>query len=230
MVADICKDNRKIYRITVDLDSYKDVSRALVKALEIFDINQLKLYQTPSGTGFRLEIRGEFTPIEDIYYRTVLEDDPYRLRFALRRYLGTGEIDLLDISFDEKEQIGGYYGRAVEIDIKELIDDIMLEEIKKRSYTVENIYKVIEERLLKYVKKITLWTIVIPAEKRYIELIRDNFRKYKILKDPYYDDRVIFYKVSNENLVEKFERLGIPIITYKTKEITTKNIDLSEEI
>jgi hypothetical protein len=105
----------------------------------------------------------------------------------------------------------------------------MLTEIKNRSYTVEKIYKVIEERLLKYVKKITLWTIVIPAQKEYIDIIRDNFRKYRILKDPYYDDRVIFYKVSNENLVEKFEELGIPVITYKTKEITTKNVDLSEE-
>jgi len=222
--------NQKIIdRITIDLDSYRSVPRVLVKALEIFDIKNVKLYKTASGTGFRIEIIGKFTPLENIYYRCLLDDDPYRLRFAIRRYLGTGNVDLLDIAFYYKEQIGGYQGFVTEIDLRELIDDEILNAIRDE-YVREDLYKILEERLLKFVDKINLWTIVIPAKKEYIEKIRNNFRKYKILKDPYYDDRVIFYKVSNDNLVEKFKELGIPVITYKVKEVSQKEVDITEEL
>ena len=223
-------DKKVIRRITIDLDSYRSVPRALVKAIELFDIKNIRLYKTSSGTGFRIEIIGEFTPLENIYYRCVLDDDPYRLRFSIRRYLGTGNIDLLDIAFYYKEQIGGYGNFITEIDLRDIIDDEILYAIKNSTVPYENLYAVLEERLLKFVGKIKLWSIVIPAKKEYIEKISDNFRKYKILKDPYYEDRVIFYKVSNIDLVEKFKELGIPVITYNVKEIAQKEVDLTEEL
>jgi len=215
-------------RITVDIDNYRELSASLLYSVKIFGRDNVRLYRSASGTGFRLEIRGKFTPLENIYYRIILGDDPYRLRYALHRYLTTGDPELLDIAFVEKEQIGGYFGRIVEIDIKDIIDDVLYEYIKEHDITPDHV-RLVMDRILTYVDKITLWTIVIPAKEEYINKIKENFRRYKLLKDPYYDDRIIFYKVSRDNIVKKFEDLGIPIITYKTKEITTKNIDLAEE-
>ncbi len=215
-------------RITVDIDNYRELAASLLYSVKIFGRENVRLYRSASGTGFRLEIRGKFTPLENIYYRIVLGDDPYRLRFALHRYLTTGDPELLDIAFTEKEQLGGYFGRIAEIDTKDIVDDILYEYIKTHDITPDHV-KLVMDRILTYIDRITLWTIVIPANEEYINKIKENFRRYKLLKDPYYDDRIIFYKVSRDNILKKFEELGIPVIAYKTKEVTTKNIDLTEE-
>ncbi|MGC9133281.1 MAG: hypothetical protein ACP5GJ_02675 [Nanopusillaceae archaeon] len=215
-------------RITIDIDNYRELSASLLYAVKEFGRENIKLYRSASGTGFRLEIKGKFTPLQNIYYRVILNDDPYRLRYALYRYLSTGNPELLDISFFEKEQIGGYHGRVLEININDIIDDILYEYIKNNDITPDHV-KLVMDRIFTYVDKIMLWTIVIPLKEEYIKKIKENFRRYKLLRDPYYDDRIIFYKVSRDNLVKKFEDLDIPIITYKSKEVSTKNIDLSEE-
>jgi len=220
--------NKKILnRITVDIDHYKAVPRALLKAITLFGKENVKLYMSASGTGFRLEIRGKFTPLENIYYRCILDDDPFRIRFALARYLSTDNPDLLDVSFYYKISIGRYSGKIKEIPIDELVDDSILERYKQNPND-PSIQEEILKKLTKYTTELYLWVVVIPANEKYIKILSEHERKFKLLRDPYHDDRIIFYQVSSDNVVERLSKLGIPVLHFKRKVIKSKSIYYDE--
>lgn len=220
-------DKKVLDRITIDIDYYKSVPRTLLKAIDIFGYNNVKLYLSSSGTGFRLEIKGKFSPLENLYYRAILEDDPYRLRYSIVRYFSTDNPDLLDISFYYKVSFGRYSNTIREIPIRELVTDELLERYRENPEDIE-VYNEILNKLNDYLLELYLWIVVIPADKKYVEILAEKERKFKLLRDPYFDDRLIFYQVSSDDVVERLQSYGIPVLHYRQKIIKSKKIFYDE--
>jgi hypothetical protein len=218
--------NKKcLNRVTIDIDHVRALPMPLLKAVVKFGYDNVKLYKTPSGTGFRIVIFGEFTPLENILIRSILEDDPYRIRFALHRYLISGQVDVLDVAFWYKYNKNvGYDGFIQELPLKEIVTEKAIENYLNGN--ISEAYNEVFSNANRFIDKLYLYAIVIPAKKEYLDKLQEILKKYKVLADPYHDDRVIVYVVSSENIVELFNKNNIEIIHYRVKEVKSKNIEI----
>jgi len=216
-------DKKCLKRVTIDIDHVRSLPIPLVKAVKLFGYDRVRLYRSASGTGFRIEILGDFTPAENILIRCSLDDDPFRIRFALHRYLLSGLPEVLDVAFAYKIHLKKHYqGKVLKIPVEEIVTEDILKKYDE-GVLFKDIAEEIIQKLNPYIKKLYLYIIVIPAVKEYIEYVKDKL-DCKILADPYYEDRVIVYCISGrEDLVEELKK-DIPVITYKRKEVTSKTV------
>jgi len=144
-------------RITVDLDtsSKAQLLLSLWKALRMgLKIKEVRI--SPSGYGFHIILDGEGkTPLEALKIRALLDDDPYRLRYSLKRlFLGSKP----DILFDEKivypERIAKK-ARRIHVDLKKL----------KNLKTPEEVINMSRQIDIPHVKSIWVTIFEIPDEK-----------------------------------------------------------------
>jgi len=195
--------NKTISRISIDVDEYTEVPKVLYKAVNLFGKENVKVYVTSSGIGFRICINGKFSPLENIFYRALLGDDPYRLRYALRRYLATGSPFVLDIAFEYKASYKRYFGRVREVPLEEIYD--------------EDINKCLE-KVKKVLGGLYYYEVVVEKEENLPEKLTNIICKYKVIQDPYHDDRVIVTFVArDDSILEELKKHVKVIKVLKTK-------------
>lgn len=99
----------KINYITVDIDglNFHKLFYAYLNAKEVLgdNIKEIKILWSPSGRGFHLKIflNNQIDLIDNIIIRAVLNDDPYRLRYSLKKYF-MKVYSAVDVSFDYKNK------------------------------------------------------------------------------------------------------------------------------
>jgi len=104
----------------------------------------VKAYISPSRTGVKLKINVKCSVEENIKERALLWDDPYRLRYSLKRWaLGS---DSVDICFDEKDNME--IGEEITGKLREVYEKLSvnpsIEEIDEKA---EELRGLIEEKL-----------------------------------------------------------------------------------
>ncbi len=177
--------NKTLNRITIDIDNYKDVPKVLYKAIHYFGKDKVSLFVSPSGTGFRVLISGRFSLIENIVYRSILGDDPYRLRYAISRFALTLDCNVLDIAFVYKASFRRYFGKVKNVDIDEVYDEDYGKCLKK---------------LLKVMKPLKRYIVVVEDDK-VGEKLKDLIGKYNLIRDPYHENRKILVFVTNDDSI-----------------------------
>ncbi|MBO3801777.1 MAG: hypothetical protein JTT12_05615 [Candidatus Brockarchaeota archaeon] len=81
--------------ISIDIDEfnvftlYKTIWKGLKLGLK-FERAEI----SPSGNGFHVIFSDEVDDLENIIYRAILDDDPYRLRYSIKRYSMGGQVDI----------------------------------------------------------------------------------------------------------------------------------------
>jgi hypothetical protein len=139
--------------ITVDLDypvTPQKLLRAYFLACRRHGVENVKAYVSPSGFGVKLKINVECRDAaENLKERALLWDDPYRLRYSLKRWaLGGG--DTVDICFDEKD--GRKMGEEITDKLRSILsrlgDDPSIDELDTAA---EGLRDMINEKLKKRV-------------------------------------------------------------------------------
>lgn len=145
-------------RITIDIDSAKKETLLLTlwKAINL-DLDVERVLISPSGMGYHIVLRSKDakSPIEALMIRALLDDDPYRLRYSLKKLaLGVKP----DILFDEKRYTNGTIKKAREIEID-------LDKLKKLK-TPEEVISVAGKLKLPHVKSVWITVFEIPDERK----------------------------------------------------------------
>ena len=121
-----------IFSIDIDSINIKRLLKTLKKALDL-GLKVLGVRISPSRRGFHVLLKKDELGVEElIKYRALLDDDPYRLRYSLKRWALGGEVD---VCFERK---AGKDAIPIQIDLDELkeIDvlevDKLVEKYKKK--------------------------------------------------------------------------------------------------
>jgi len=192
--------------ITVDIDNldFYKLFYAYLNAKEILkdNIKEIKTYWSPSGRGFHLKIflKKSIKLIDNILIRSCLNDDPFRLRYSLKKYF-MGAYSGVDISFNYKN---GKYEKLFEIP-KNLTKDNLEELAKKYEENYKNReleWEVVEfdsDKLVDTFHKIGQY-----SSKKY-------GCSYKIFRNPYKDkSKWLFVLYCNLPPQEAFHKLNSP--------------------
>ena len=150
-----------IFTVDIDSSSVRRLILTIKKALAL-GLKVIRAEVSPSGFGFHLWLEREgIGEIDAIIYRALLDDDPYRLRYSLKRFALGGSPD---ICFDWK---AGKRSRKIRLD---------LEEIKRTSLrNIDRIVKKYEKRLKGLVKKsyLTIFEIEDGREEEIKKILND---------------------------------------------------------
>lgn len=98
------KLNRKLNYIGIDLDTSDvyDFLLAYLKAKEMFPNSKIETEISSSGKGFHIIIYKENTILENIFYRSLLNDDGRRLVLSLRKFFSNNDMGYFDLIFTKK--------------------------------------------------------------------------------------------------------------------------------
>lgn len=90
--------------IGVDIDSPStyDLLFSYLKAKKLFPNTRITVSVSPSGSGFHLIIHKKVSVLENIYYRIMLHDDPWRIILSLKKLFLNPQEEYFDIIFDSK--------------------------------------------------------------------------------------------------------------------------------
>jgi hypothetical protein len=119
----------------VDLDScsVEDLLVTVWKGLRA-GLKLHKIAVSPSGKGFHVYFLGDANAEENIKFRALLDDDPYRLRYSIKRWALGGQVD---ISF---QRTGYGKEKVIHDENKKLFD-----EEKLKSLSLEDVVKMASE-------------------------------------------------------------------------------------
>jgi len=228
----------KINRITVDLDisNLKDDVFKLIKnyiyAVRKYGKDKVYVFLTSSKRGFRIHIETEVDILTNLIERAIMDDDPYRIIFSLKRYGMSGNPEELDVSFYTKKYLRlGKTGEIEEINMeeivgKDLIDKLIdtygtekFEELLKQNFDriVENIRRIIKPQKVLYIS----------INGKYLEeiynFLRERMIRFRVFSDIYTEGNVIIRIIGSESLIEEvLSRFSDNIYKYKILEETTK--------
>jgi len=211
----------KLNRITVDLDisdkytAIFKLVKALIYAVNKYGRDRVKVYVTPSGRGFRIKIFDvEVDPFTNLLERAVMDDDPYRILYSLKRYAASGNPDELDVEFFWKKYLGQNYEAYVkEVPISEILTE---EEFKKLSELygtdefqvhLQKIYKEIYKRLAKYLKPVQALYIVISTKDldEIANALMKARAKFSVFRDPYTHGRTLIVRIiASDEFIRSF--------------------------
>ena len=140
---------KKINYIGIDIDS-SDVFELLkryILARKLFPDSEIITRISPSGHGYHMIIRlnKRITPFENFLYRALLDDDPYRLLLAMKKFAIDGE-RWYDLIFTHK-----YGNKSQELDLDRLLKNYDIEEIIKNWGEFGTMDKI--EKISKGIKK-----------------------------------------------------------------------------
>lgn len=112
--------NKKVDYIGVDIDSSSvyDLLFSYLKARRLFPKERIDVSISPSGFGFHLIIHKKVTILENIYYRIILHDDPWRIVLSLKKFFINPHEEYFDIIFDSK-----WGNNSKKIDLKKILDE-----------------------------------------------------------------------------------------------------------
>jgi hypothetical protein len=137
--------------ISIDIDStsavavYKTIWKGLRLGLHL-DVVEV----SPSGSGFHVIFKDDVSPISNIIYRALLEDDPYRLRHSIIRMFMNSQVDIC--FWAKAEGVSKVVYPSSE-------NFINLEEIEKAE-TVEEVVKLAEASKLNELKVKSYATVI----------------------------------------------------------------------
>lgn len=120
----------KTDKISVDLDSgsTRNLLWSYFKCRNMFPENKVGVFQSLSGVGYHIKINKGVEPLENLKIRALLDDDAFRLRFALKK-LALDGAEFVDIAHttNGKEEV------------KEIDMDALLEPHKEKvEYVLKN--------------------------------------------------------------------------------------------
>ena len=216
---------RREKRISIDIDymSPRKLIQTYIKAVQLFPENQIEIYLSPSKTGFHIKIQGDFTLLENLLYRALLWDDPYRIAFALMKLaMSEGEETFIDLVFREKSG-----GKEERIDIKKLLGE-KLENLIKRILSGERGKEVDEEverladELDKKIKRDVPPLLCITFdEEKIIDKLQDALIKYSLKKSIRWRIYPNYHPESNYILVI-IARDHKDVLSYLEKEVNIR--------
>jgi len=228
----------KINRITVDLDisNLKDDVFKLVKnyiyAIRKYGKDRVHVFLTSSKRGFRIHIETEVDILTNLIERAIMDDDPYRIVFSLKRYGMSGNPEELDVSFYAKKYLRlGKVGEIEKINMEEIIGKELTEKLidaygtkKFEELLRQNFDKIVEniKRIIKPQK-----VLYISIDGRYLEeiyeFLKERLARFKVFSDIYTDGNVIIRVVGSEPLIEEIlSRFSDRIYKYKILEEVSK--------
>jgi len=211
-----------IFSVDIDNISIKRLLKTLKKALDL-DLKVLEVRISSSRRGFHIILEKDGIGVEEVIkYRALLDDDPYRLRYSIKRWALGGEVD---ISFERK---AGRDAIPIEIDLDELrkIDVLEVDELVEK-------YK---KKFGKLLKKTFLTIFEIDDEKldNVKEVLgdiaeRDGSFRYKIYPNLYKNKKTKFIGVVFSKDVDEAHKRGTWLVnkveginSYWVKEIERK--------
>jgi len=233
----------KVNRISVDID-ITDPKNDLIKLITsyihariIFGKDNVYLFISPSGRGYRLYIKATVDVFENLLYRALFNDDPYRLLYSLKRYFLTQDPDEIDVEFIQKDyKIGGNIGknriREVDLESDEELKKI-IEELEKKygsrefeDLLLKNLHK-FEKVLLPNMKPVKVLYIVIENDEKVRDEIINEVQElkgyYRVIPDVYYDNRIIIRIVATQDALKSIlEKFRDKILKYKFMDSVTK--------
>lgn len=92
--------------ISIDIDNGSKfiLFKTIKQAIELGFRGNIRVFLSPSHHGYRIKLPGGMSKYNNIQLRALLNDDPFRMRFSIKREaLGNSN---LDIAFDWKEGSG----------------------------------------------------------------------------------------------------------------------------
>lgn len=228
----------KINRITVDLDisNLKDDVFKLVKnyiyAVRKYGKDRVHVFLTSSKRGFRIHIETEVDILTNLIERAIMDDDPYRIVFSLKRYGMSGNPEELDVSFYAKKYLRlGKTGEVEKINMEDIIGKDLIEkltdvygtkefeELLKQNFDkiVDNIKKIIKPQKVLYIS----------IDSKYLDEIYDFLKerlvRFRVFSDIYTEGNVIIRIVGSESLIEEvLSRFSDKIYKYKILEEISK--------
>ena len=207
---------RKLSFIGIDIDSSStyDLIFTYLKARKLFPDEKITVKLSPSGSGFHLIIHKEVTILENIYYRIMLHDDPWRVILSIKKLFMNPDEKHFDIIFDSK---WGRDSKIIDIEeiLKENIDDVKY--IYENWGTNKALRRLVElsERVDKKIPKQETWLTCfafngIELKDRLNKICEDVRKKdysfkYKIY-DSYLKDAQFMLVIFSPNKDQAFQR------------------------
>jgi len=93
---------RTVPRISVDIDdtSERRLLMSWLMAKKFFSDSKVEVRYSPSHTGFHLIVHKEVSLLDNLLWRSMLNDDPNRIRFSLKRLFMDPDEKYIDLLFD----------------------------------------------------------------------------------------------------------------------------------
>lgn len=117
--------DRKVDYIGVDIDSSDPyyLLFAYFKAKRFFPDAEITASVSPSGFGYHLIIHKQVTIFENIFYRVMLHDDPWRIVLSMKKLFMNKDEQFFDIIFDSK---WGKDSKKIDLEkiLSEYVDDV----------------------------------------------------------------------------------------------------------
>ena len=208
-----------VKRITIDLDVtdinttvYKLIKNYIYARLK-FGKDKVKVYLTSSGRGFRIYIDEDVDVFTNLLERAVMDDDPYRIWYSLKRYAMSGDPNELDVEFYYKKSLKtGRRGHIKEINMEEILGNDLIKKLEQTYGTkiFEDIMKEKREELIEKFKNIIkpqkILYISVPS--KYLDEIAkylaDAHARFRVFVDIYKDENVIVRIIASEEFLQEF--------------------------
>lgn len=229
-MIDIESLKKNVRYIGIDLDT-----SSIFEMLRIYFLlkakfgNKVHVFLSPSGKGFHIKIDESVSVIEDIFIRALYNDDPYRLRYSLKRFYVSRDPNVLDILFDVKT---GKERKKLDMDkilaqYKEEVDEI-LKLIKQECYEeVDSMINELSKKVNIPISELYVGCIAFKSNDVMNEIkkicsdiaMKDEMFKFSIMKSflPDWDWILLIYADNKDDAWKK--------ITWFVNKTILKNID-----